>query len=60
MGLNSDMALSGVLLDRATIDSGDIDFSDLESIFPQWDFYDFTARQQVDERIRDTAVVVSN
>ncbi|MFQ5993547.1 MAG: 2-hydroxyacid dehydrogenase [Acidiferrobacterales bacterium] len=61
MGTGADQALSGVLLDRATIDAGgDIAFSDLESIFPKWRSFDYTAKADVDERIRGATVVISN
>lgn len=53
--------LTGVLLDRATIDAGgDVAFTDLESIFPKWRSFDYTVKGEVDERIRSATVVISN
>jgi glycerate dehydrogenase len=50
----------GVLLDRATIDTNDIDFADLESIFSEWRAYDYTSKQEIRDRIADAVIVVSN
>ncbi|MDH3671320.1 MAG: 2-hydroxyacid dehydrogenase [Gammaproteobacteria bacterium] len=50
----------GVLLDRATIDTNDIDFADLESIFSEWRAYDYTSTREVHDRIADAVIVVSN
>ena len=53
-------AMLGVLLDRATIDTNDIDFADLESIFSEWRAYDYSSKQEVHDRIADAVIVVSN
>jgi glycerate dehydrogenase len=51
----------GVLLDRDTIDAGgDIDFAVLESIFSQWQAYDYTLSDDVVERIDGANVIISN
>ena len=50
----------GVLLDRATIDSNDIEFDDLESIFSEWRVYDYTSKAEVHDRIAGATIVVSN
>lgn len=50
----------GVLLDRATIDTNDIEFDDLESIFSEWRVYDYTSKEEVHDRIADATIVISN
>ncbi len=52
--------LNGVLLDRATIDTGDVQFLQLESMFDEWRSFDYTTDDKVIERIRDAQIVVSN
>lgn len=57
----SDKLQLGVLLDRDTIDAGgDIDFAVLESIFSQWQAYDYTLSDDVVERIDGANVIISN
>ena len=56
---NADTML-GVLLDRATIDTNDIEFDDLESIFSEWRVYDYTSKAEVHDRIAGATIVVSN
>ncbi len=51
---------NGVFLDRASLDPGDLDLSELESTLPSWRFYDTTGPHQVRERIGDADVVISN
>jgi glycerate dehydrogenase len=50
----------GVFLDRATVDTNDIEFDDLASIFSEWRVYDYTSREEVRDRIADAVIVVSN
>ncbi len=52
--------MKGVMLDRASLDRGDMDLSGFESTLPEWELHDATAPEQVSERIADAAVVVSN
>ena len=52
--------MHGVLLDRATIDTDDIEFDDLESIFSEWRAYDYTSKEEIHDRIADATIVVSN
>jgi glycerate dehydrogenase len=52
--------MKGVVLDLGSVDNGDIDFSRVERILPQWTFHAETAPGQVAERIAGCAVVVSN
>jgi len=50
-----------VLLDRDTIDAGgDIDFSALESLFPQWRAHNYTLKLDMPERIAGADVIISN
>ncbi|MDX1488068.1 MAG: hypothetical protein R3268_07705, partial [Acidiferrobacterales bacterium] len=57
----SDKLQRGILLDRDTIDAGgDIDFAVLESIFSQWQAYDYTLGDNVVERIDGANVIISN
>ena len=51
---------SGVFLDRASLDPGDLDLDELESTLPSWRFFDTTEPDKVRERIRGADVVISN
>lgn len=53
-------ALTGVFLDRDSMDRGDIDFMAWRSSLGQWRFYDATAGHEVAERIASAHVVVTN
>jgi glycerate dehydrogenase len=50
----------GVMLDRDTVDCGDIDLSALQSSLPLWKMYGFTPPGAVADRLRDATVVVTN
>lgn len=50
----------GVFLDRESVDNEDLDCSALEAALPQWRFYPATGAEEVEARIRDAHVVVSN
>ena len=50
----------GVLLDRESLDRGDIDFTALEATLPEWRLHEATAPQEVAGRIAEASVVVSN
>lgn len=52
--------MSGVFLDKFSLDRGDLDLSALEASLPDWTFYDETGPSQVHERIKDAEVVISN
>jgi glycerate dehydrogenase len=55
------MTLShGVLLDLATIDRGDVDFSPLRSVCDQWEMHERTSPEETGARIADAELVVSN
>lgn len=49
-----------VLLDRGSMDRGDLDFSALERVSPAWRSHDSTEEADVAERIADATVVISN
>ncbi|MBK1648591.1 2-hydroxyacid dehydrogenase [Rhabdochromatium marinum] len=53
-------AFSGVLLDVATIDQGDLDLSALDRVVSQWRYYSHTQSTEVLERIGDARIVVTN
>lgn len=49
-----------VLLDRGSMDRGDLDFSALESVSPAWRSHEATEEAEVADRIADTTVAISN
>lgn len=52
--------MQAVFLDRASVDTGDLDLAPLRALTPHWRWYERTAAEQVAERIVDAQVVVSN
>lgn len=52
--------MKGVMLDRASLDRGDLDLAALEATLPEWEFYDNSAPETLADRLADAAVVVSN
>lgn len=52
--------MNGIMLDVKSIDRGDIDFSTLKSIVPEWRFYDFTVDEDVMGRIQDAEIIITN
>lgn len=58
--MSADKVIRGVLLDRDTIDRGDIEFETLFSTLPEWELHDATAPEEVKERIAGAHVVISN
>ena len=52
--------MNGVMLDAQSIDRGDMDFSSLKSIVPEWQFYDFTGDKDVMGRIQDAEFIITN
>ena len=52
--------MKGVMLDVKSIDSGDINFDSLKSVVSDWQFYDFTAEEEVDDRIKGADIIVTN
>jgi glycerate dehydrogenase len=52
--------MKGVLLDRGSLDAGDLDLSALEQCFTAWQSYPQTRPAQLRERIADAGVVISN
>lgn len=52
--------MKGVMLDRKSIDNGDIDLTALEAVVPGWTYFDSTTEHEVLPRISDADVIVSN
>ncbi|HRY15977.1 MAG: 2-hydroxyacid dehydrogenase [Candidatus Competibacteraceae bacterium] len=52
--------MRGVFLDRDSLDSGDLDFGNLNRVLPELHCYSATAADEVAERIADAEVVISN
>ena len=52
--------MSGVFLDKFSLDRGDLDFSALNASLPEWVFYDETCPEDIQERIKEAEVVISN
>lgn len=58
--MNGPTAWRGVLLDAASLDTGDLDFTGLDAVCPQWTRYPATRPEQLAARISDADVVVTN
>jgi glycerate dehydrogenase len=52
--------MRGVFLDLRTVDRDDLDLTWLRSSVKEWIFHDWTAPEQIIERVRDADIVVSN
>ena len=52
--------MTGIFLDTASIQRGDLDFAGLSSALPAWKYHDTTPTKQVAQRIAQAEVVVSN
>jgi glycerate dehydrogenase len=52
--------MTGVFLDTATLQRGDLDFARLTAVLPAWKYHDTTPTAQVTQRIAQAEVVVSN
>lgn len=52
--------MKGVFLDRMSLDNGDLDFSQLDQVIDEWQYYDETAPNEVLPRIQDADIVISN
>lgn len=52
--------MQGVFLDRASLDCGDLDFSPLDAILPDWRYYPATASDEIGDRIANAEIVISN
>ena len=60
MNTHTKAPATGVFLDFETIDSGDIDSNPLRATLPDWSFHSFTAPQDIDARIANAEVVITN
>ncbi|MCK4951748.1 MAG: 2-hydroxyacid dehydrogenase [Gammaproteobacteria bacterium] len=52
--------MSGVFLDKFSLDRGDLDLAALNASLPEWVFHNETHPDQVKERIKEAEVVISN
>lgn len=52
--------MKGVLLDRASVDNGDLDLSHLETSLDDWSFFDSTKVNEIADRVKGASVVVCN
>jgi glycerate dehydrogenase len=52
--------MKGVFLDLETTDAGDIDFTGLRQTLPDWDFHALTGPAQMQDRLKNAAIAVSN
>lgn len=52
--------MTGVFLDLATVQRGDLDLSGLTATLPAWQFHDYTPPEQIVERLAGATVAVSN
>mgnify|MGYP002621051126 CR=1 FL=1 len=50
----------GIFLDRDSLDRGDLDFSALDNLVDDWQFYGLTHPEDLHDRIRGAEIVVSN
>lgn len=52
--------MKGVFLDHMSLDNNDLDFSALDAVIDEWQFFDETLPNEVMSRIADADVVISN
>ncbi|MDH5632209.1 MAG: 2-hydroxyacid dehydrogenase [Gammaproteobacteria bacterium] len=52
--------MRGVILDRASLDNGDLDFTSLETSLDDWSFFDLTNSDEVIDHLRGATVAVVN
>ena len=50
----------GVFLDRDSLDRGDLDFSALDNVIDDWQFYGLTRPEDLHARIQDAHIIISN
>ncbi|HHH36069.1 MAG TPA: 2-hydroxyacid dehydrogenase [Gammaproteobacteria bacterium] len=50
----------GVFLDEGSLGQGDLDYASLRAVLPAWQFHEGTEPAQVDERIRNADVLITN
>ncbi len=50
----------GIFLDRDSLDRGDLDFFALDNLIDDWRFYGLTRPDDLNDRIRDAEIIVSN
>jgi glycerate dehydrogenase len=59
-GVRSGDLQTGVFLDFATVDSGDLDVTRLQQLLPDWRWHGFTAPEGIASRIAGADVVLAN
>jgi glycerate dehydrogenase len=52
--------MPGVFLDRDSVDRGDLDFSSLDNVIDDWQFYGLTRPEEVIDRVQQAEIVISN
>ncbi|MEM9102368.1 MAG: D-2-hydroxyacid dehydrogenase [Pseudomonadota bacterium] len=52
--------MKGVFLDRATVAPRDLDWNLFESSMDDWEYYDSTSLAEIESRVRDSEVIVTN
>ena len=52
--------MHGVILDKATLDRDDLDFSPLLALLPKWTLFDQTHPADLDEHIGDAEIILTN
>ena len=50
----------GVFLDRDSVDRGDLDFSSLDNVIDDWQFYGLTRPDDLVDRIQTADIIISN
>ncbi len=50
----------GVFLDRDSVDRGDLDFSALDNLIDDWQFYGLTRPEDLHNRIAEAEIIISN
>ena len=52
--------MHGVILDRATLDRNDLDFTQLLALLPSWTLHDQTSPDELDSRLDGTGIILTN
>lgn len=52
--------MKGVILDSQTLKPSQLDFSDLETLLPEWTFYEQSGPDDVKDRLRGVTVAITN
>ncbi len=60
MGYGENQLMRGVILDQATLDRDDLDFSPLLALLPEWKIYAQTHPDELDARLDDADIILTN